>query len=482
MIMNKRFLTLALIPFIFLSGCGPATSSSAPKEEIDYAHNGSVTLPLDYQGKDFYKDGIGEVTLVTPIDGDTAHFSPVIKTTSSETIKSRFWGIDTPESTGQIQEWGKSASNFTKEKLKAASANGTIVVSSPFTEYKAPEYDSTGTRFVSLIWINTEKKSAPMAELTLLNLWIVQDGFSWVKNVADMPAFSDTFYAAEAQAKDFKLHLFSGEKEPGFNYGDFQNVSLLELKNELLLTMADNTHVNKYDGAKVTVTGTVAGYAGNILYIESYFDSSTGSTKEGGEYAGINIFTGMTTIPSKFSTVNTYIQVSGFAENSENFGFQITGATFPRSSTGTAGEAEVLISAKDNTEEYSLKYFEYRADAAVEGTETVLTKGNNDALFCATKIKGNLYCTGGYDSSDKGEHTLYLSYNDANGARMFFTVYIPFVYKPDATNPLLTYDTFESFKGHTYTLQGILGYHLSSSKAVSYQMVPRTSEDLVQIA
>jgi endonuclease YncB( thermonuclease family) len=481
--MKKRFLILALIPFVFLSGCGPtASSSSSSIQEIDYAHNGSITLPLDYQGKDFYQDGIGEVTLVTPIDGDTAHFSPVIKTTSSETIKSRFWGIDTPESTGQIQEWGKGASNFTKEKLKAASANGTIVVSSPFTEYKAPEYDSTGTRFVSLIWINTEKKNASISELTLLNLWIVQEGFSWVKNVADMPTYSDTFYAAEAQAKALKLHLFSGEADPDFNYGDYSNVSLLELKNELVLTMNDNTHANKFDGAKVTVTGTVAGYTGNILYIESYFDSSTGSTKAGGEYAGINIFTGMTTIPSKFSTVNTYIQVSGVAENSENFGFQITGATFPRSATGAAGEAEVLISAKDNTEEYSLKYFEYKADAAVEGTETVLAKGNNDALFCATKIKGNLYCTGGYNSGDNGEHTLYMSYNDANGAKMFFTVYVTFVYKPDPTNPLQTYDTFESFKGHTYTLQGVFGYHLTTSKTVSYQMVPRTSDDLVQIA
>lgn len=481
--MNKRFLTLALIPFVFLSGCGPTTSSSSSIEQIDYAHNGSTTLALDYQGRDFYKDGIGEVTLVTPIDGDTAHFSPVIKTTSSETIKSRFWGIDTPESTGQIQEWGKGASNFTKEKLKAASENGTIVVASPYTEYKVPENDSTGTRYVSLIWINTEKKSAPMNELTLLNLWIVQEGFSWVKNVSDMPSYSDTFYAAEAQAKALKLHLFSGEADPDFNYGSYQNVSLLELKNELVLSMSDSTHVNKYNGAKVTVTGTVAGYTGNILYIESYFDSSTGSTKTGGEYAGINIFTGMTTIPSKFSNVNAYIQVSGVAEDSENFGFQITGATFPKSAQGLDGEAEVLISAADNTEEYSLKYFKYKADAAVEGTETVLASGNNDALFCATEILGNLYCTGGYNSGDNGEHTLYMSYKDASGAKMFFTVYVTFVYKPDPiNNPLNTYTSVDSFKGHTFTVKGVFGYHKTTSGNVAYQMVPRTSEDLVQIA
>ena len=44
--------------------------------------------------------------------------------------KIRFYGIDTPESTGNVEPYGKQASNFTKAKLEEADANGTIVISS----------------------------------------------------------------------------------------------------------------------------------------------------------------------------------------------------------------------------------------------------------------------------------------------------------------------------------------------------------------
>lgn len=494
--MKKHTPLLLILSAFALVSCGTvnpassAVSSATPTSsaasssitEVDYAHNGSVALSLDYAGHDFYKDGIGQVSLHTCIDGDTAHFDPLVTTTSGLTIKSRFWGIDTPESTGQIQPYGKQASNFTKEKLTAAATNGTIVVSSPFSTYQVPEKDSTGTRYVSLVWINTEKKNAPYKELTLLNLWIVQEGLSNVKNVSDIPSYSDTFYAAEKQAETLKLKMFSGEPDPLFNYGEYQDVSLLELKNEVLAKMADSTHVNKYDGWKVRVTGTVAGYVNNVLYIESYFDSSTGSTKAGGEYAGINIFCGMTTIPSKFTKLNTYIQVSGVASDSDLFGFQISGATFPRISSDAAGEAEVLIAAADNTEEYALKTFDYKVSSAASGDYAVLSEGDNDALNCALSIHGNLYCSGGYDSTDGDTRTLYLKDTDANGASTFFTVYIPFTYKPDANDPNLIYDTYTKFVGHTFNLSGIFGYHKTSSGRIAYQMTPRNSADLVQVA
>jgi len=459
------------------------TSGSSSITEVDYFNNGSVALALDYAGRDFYKDGIGQVNLYTPIDGDTAHFTPLIKTTSSATIKSRFWGIDTPESTGQIQEYGKEASNFTKAQLQEANTNGTIVVSSPFSEYKAPENDSTGTRYVSLIWVNFTTKNAPYTELHLLNLYIVQNGLSWVKNVADMPQYSDTFYAAESQAKALKFNLFSGLPAPLFNYGDYEDISLLDIKREIVAKIKDPTHKNKYDGAKVRVTGTVAGYAGKILYIESYFSEETGSTVADGEYAGVNVFTGMSAVSSRFTKVNTYIQVSGVAEDDETFGFQITGATFPSVNSDPIDpkEAEVLIKAADNTDEYSLYTFQYKATSATAGTAKVLTEGDTDALFCAINLTGTLYCYNAYDSDDGGEHTLYLKSESASGETLFFAIYVTFVYKPDATNPNLTYTSKDKYIGKSFTVQGILGYHITASGGVKYQILPRFSSDLVLV-
>ena len=69
---------------------------------VDYASNGSVKLGLDYVNKDFYVDGVGQFSLKTAIDGDTAHFTPLIDSTHQGTMKARFYGIDTPESTGKV--------------------------------------------------------------------------------------------------------------------------------------------------------------------------------------------------------------------------------------------------------------------------------------------------------------------------------------------------------------------------------------------
>jgi len=235
----KKFKTIILTVALSmclggLTGCKsnkkPYVPTRGDENWVDYAHDGTVSLALDYKNRDFYKDGIGEVTLKTCIDGDTAHFYPVVKTTSSLAIKSRYYGIDTPESTGRIQPWGKPASDFNKEKLKNAAANGTIVVSSAQDDYGEPIPDSTGSRYVSLIWINETKKNAAFNELYLLNLEIVQEGYSWVKNVQDMPQYADTFYKAEKQAQTYKLNLFSGEDDPTMDHGDFKDTSLLNLK------------------------------------------------------------------------------------------------------------------------------------------------------------------------------------------------------------------------------------------------------------
>ena len=220
------------------------------KNWVDYAHDGSVSLMLDYKGKDFYKDGIGEVTLKSSIDGDTAHFTPVVTTTSSAAIKSRYYGIDTPESTGRIQAWGKEASDFNKKKLKEAAANGTIVISSAQDDYGEPIPDSTGSRYVSLVWINTEKKNARFDELYLLNLEIVEYGYSWVKNVQDMPSYAETFYAAERQAKAYKLALFSGTNG-SMDDGDYKDTSLLDLKYATEQYIADPEYQSELNNKRV---------------------------------------------------------------------------------------------------------------------------------------------------------------------------------------------------------------------------------------
>jgi endonuclease YncB( thermonuclease family) len=451
------------------SSSSSSSASSSSVATVDYVHDGTVSLSLDYVGHDFYTDGVGQVTLKTSIDGDTAHFYPTVKTTSSEPIKSRYYGIDTPESTGTVEPWGHAASVFNTEKLNEASENGTIVVSAPISSYQAPSFDATGTRYVSLIWVNLTTKNAPKEDLVCLNLWIVQEGYSYLKGVDDMPTYKDTFTKAADQARALGLHVYSSSDDPDFNYGGYQTTSILDIKKEVEKSLLDTTHKNAYDNVKVRIQGTVAGFSNQILYLESYFSEENGGRYTGGEYAGINIFTGMSTIPAKFTQKNAYIELCGLGVDSDNFGFQITSAVFPLYATEDT-DATVLFPAADNLD-YKLHTFEMKPGS--------ISTSDFSFLNCSVKLTENVVVSGGYDSDDKSDHTLYLK--DTSGKSLPFNCYVPFSYKPDPVNqPNYKYSSYTNFVGKQYTITGVYTGRISGSK-VYYQINPSGYEDMVEV-
>ena len=435
---------------------------------IDYVHEDkNIRLVQDYKkedgsNRDFYTDGISQVTLFTPIDGDTAHFK-MVDYSNSDIIKSRFYGVDTPESTGKVEMWGHTASEFTKNKLRAAK---TIVVSSTsLSEYKAPEADSTGSRYLSMIWIS-DVENAPYNELVLLNLWLVQEGLSYVKNVDEFPSFSDTFYAAEEQARANKLCLFSPDKEEYFNDGDYEVTSLLDIKKAVLNSINGSGEPNPFDNAKVRVRGTIAGYTNNILYLQAAFeDENTGKV----EYAGVNIFTGMSSISSKYQKINTFIELSALAQDSENFGFQLTDVHggFPKLSTDDPNDVKILYTPSEIPDEYKITTFDRSASSLAKA---------QDILFSPVNCTDDIVVTGGYKGSS-GDITLYCK---ANGTDAPFNVFIPFAYTPDPeNNPGETWSKAEDFVGHTFKLSGIYSFHKAISGKITYQVVARNNGDFL---
>ena len=480
--LKSLFLNLICVGFIAFSASSCKKSNSTKKRVkgdenwVDYVHDGTVQLGLDYTGRDFYTEGVGQFTLKTAIDGDTAHFTPLVDKTSQGTMKARFYGIDTPESTGKVQMWGKDASNFTKEKLYEANEHGTIVVSSPQTVYAAPSPDSTGSRYVSLVWINTEKKNAPLSELYLLNLWIVQEGLSWVKNVQDMPQYADTFYNAEQQAKDYQLCLFSDEIPETWNGGEYQDTSLLDMKEELKACLADPTRENKFDNARIRIQGTVSGFSNHILYLQDYVLYDNDDPSKGGEYCGINIFVGMQAINQKYRTLNTFIQVCGLAQYTDNYGFQVTDTQghFPPGTSTSEVDAKIIYTPAQNEEtEHNLVTMQYTA------SEMSAIASANDpydlrCLNCHVEITEDLVCTKAFiNTSSAQEITLTFGSNS-------FNCYIPFNYKgdPESDDRWVKESDFE---GRTFRLKGVYVFHKTTTGKIKFQIIPNGSPDLVWV-
>ena len=460
------------------SGAAGSDSSAAGGDKsqsdagwVDYAAGNTVKLKLEYKDHKFMDDGVAQVKLHSAIDGDTAHFTPVYSDAIDDTIKSRFYGIDTPESTGKVQPYGKPASNYTAKILEEANKNGTIVVTAASTSYGKPQADSTGSRYLSLIWVNTEKKDAPISEMKLLNLMIVQEGLSWVKAVNEVPDYVDTFYAAEKQAKEYKLNLHSGEPDPLFNYGDYEDASLLDLKKEVVATIADPDHENAYHNKKVRVQGTVAGFSNHVLYITDFFPELDENGEEivledgtiKGEYAAINIFCGMGAVPSKFTVPNTYIQVCGLALVSQ-FGFQITDVTLPTVSY-SENDAKVIIKPAANTEEHALHTFEYTGEAV----DQMLVESNYESLYCSVKVTTNVTVS----SINKTSSGTYMYFDGVK-----FHCYYTFNYQPEKGT---TWATEELLVGKTFKVSGVLTTHTTQSGKLQLEILPRTSEDMVYI-
>ncbi len=236
------------------------TSEQAPpsmEDFVDYA----AQLKLDMNDTETLKQ---EVTVKTFIDGDTTHF--IVPTSVMETglLKARYLAIDTPESTGKIEEWGKRASRFTKEKLQSATS---IIVESDTNEWNS---DSTGGRYMVWVWY----KTADSTEYRNLNLEILQNGLAVGSN-AGGNRYGKTCLNALAQASKYKLYVHSGEKDPDYPYGEANEVTLSELR----------YNIKDYDGKKVAFEGIITKSHENSIYIEEY-DEPTGI------YNGISVFLG----------------------------------------------------------------------------------------------------------------------------------------------------------------------------------------------
>ncbi len=233
-----------------------AGQGDEPGELVDYAS----TVKFDPDSGRAYAN----VTVLTYVDGDTTHFNINHPTFDGGVLKARYLGVNTPESTGQIEPWGKKASNYTKETLKKATS---IIVESDTATWNP---DSTGDRFLVWVWY----KTADMEDYRCLNLEILQQGLAVASKSSDT-VYADVCVTILNQAVRHKLYVHSKDKDPDFYYGDAMPMTLKELK----------TNIESYKDKSVSFEGVVVRNSGQTAYIEEY-------DEETGLYFGIQVYYG----------------------------------------------------------------------------------------------------------------------------------------------------------------------------------------------
>ena len=237
----KKFFTLLIMALFsgMLFAC-EETEVEPTIYEISTEWSDALDLQaVEYEGREFLKDGIGEVTLDRCIDGDTTYFTYG----GIRPFSVRYLGIDTRESTAQVQPWGFAASDYNCELLTAAD---TIVLE---MDASAGRTDNYG-RYLAYVW----------ADGKLVNLQMVEQAFAPAVGTGGLK-YGDDLFAAQTHAKLTGLKIW-GETDPSF-IGDPLDVTMEEL-----LENPEN-----YRDRFLNVEGTITARDGG----DFYFGDDSGS-------------------------------------------------------------------------------------------------------------------------------------------------------------------------------------------------------------
>ncbi len=438
---TKVITTLLLVVLVLSCTLSLFACQGNKAEQIDYVSQ----LKFDINSTETLKQ---KVTVHTYIDGDTTHFNVPTSISSTGVLKARYLAVNTPESTGKIEPYGKKASNFTKNKLKSANE---IYIESNDNKWNL---DKTGARYLVWVWYNTSEDST----FRLLNLELLQNGLAVESNILS-GRYGETCYSALEQAKNFKLSVWSGEADPDYFYGKAIQCTLKDIR----LSIAD------YEGSVVAFEATVARQDGDTIYVEDY-------DEETGRWYGMQVYSGNSGIGSMgtkiVSTMGNRILVVGAVQYWESGAtYQISGIKYdPFPDPGTEKEYISLISSGNEISYTTVTADQFASKVDVEiNDETKQYDFAELALYTTVEIKGltvdSVYTT--ESGSSMGAMTLTCS---KDGKKI--SVRTNVLYKDGI---IVEADYFE---GKTIDVKGVVGYYKSeNSETGKYQIMLLTLGD-----
>ena len=424
----RKLFALTLVLCLMMGvmvGCGenPQTtdpSGSSNADVVDYA----ASLKLNMNSATLKQ----EVTVKTYVDGDTVHFYVPETVMPGGVLKARFLAINTPESTGKIEEYGKAASNFTKEKLQNAVS---IILESDNDSWNA---DSTGGRYLVWVWY----KTAEMEDYRNLNIEILQNGLAIASNSGGN-IYGDIALSAIAQAKAQKLNVHSGQKDPDFFYGEAVELDLKELR----------SNVQQYNGMKVAFNGVVTVNSNNSVYVEVY-DSETDM------YYGMSVYYGygLNGDGVQILNVGNEVRIVGTVQYYETGGtWQVSGLTYRSMKPNDPGNIQKLSEGHEPAYVLTdpVRFATGTVDVVVDETVTTLPYAQL-AMSTSLQMTGlyvkSVYTTDNEESSSNGAMTLTC---EVNGV----TICVRTVVLLDGSGNLVTAD---AYMGKTIDVKGIVDY------------------------
>lgn len=303
----KRFFLLPTFAILLIS-CGEVASSALPSltpNDLNTVQTDTLKLTQPYIGKNFITDGVGEVTLRSVSDGDTARFN-----VGNINIALRFLGINTPESTGKIEPWGNAATAYVKSKLESATK---IVLINDVPTFGRT--DSIGSRYLGFVWYQPSIGS----DLRLLNLEIVEQAYS--DNLLFTPSeytpYLEAFQAAGDYAKRTGARVHGFRNDPTFDYSDtVYDVSIRFIRESFGLTVplknkfgdvildqeGEPVMFTLTNSTKLRLQVVIVGTIGSNAILRDVYDPDAS-----GNFASIFLFTLFRDLP--FRTPGTVIEI-----------------------------------------------------------------------------------------------------------------------------------------------------------------------------
>lgn len=443
--MKSKILSLILVMLLLVAtllsvvSCDDENEGNQENNLVDYVSQ----LKLD-MNSNTYKQ---EVTIKYHIDGDTTHFYVPTTLDATGVMKARYLAVNTPESTGKIEEWGKAASRFTESKLREATS---IIVESDDDSWN---YDGNG-RYLVWVWYKTSED----AEYRNLNLELLQNGLA-VGSKASDSRYGDMAVAAIAQATKEKLYVFSDAKDPDYPYGEAHSITLKELR----------TNISDYEGKKVSFEGVISFNSDYTAFIEEY-DPETDM------HYGVQIFYGYISALIKPLAQGNRVRIVGTVSNFHGT-WQVSGLSYNPMKPKDPANTSVI--SKDNEIPFTETAAErYTSSVTLEVGEEEKTF-SYQSLVASTSISmknlvvKDIYTTTSPTADDRGAMTLTC---EVDGK----TVYVRTGVLKDESGNLITESYFE---GATIDVRGLVDYFDSNSEddePGNYQIKAYTLEYIIK--